>query len=350
MTDKSVTIRPPDTVRQGGLLRRLLARREAWTLLALLAIWAFLALAPGSQFLSIRNVNGRLLGSLIDIFNQGAPIMLLALGMTLVIATKGIDLSVGSVVAIAGATAAVLIQTQPLPVVLLVSLGVALLCGLWNGILIAVVDIQPIIATLILMVVGRGIAQMITSGQIAIFNDEGLAFFGAGTLGGVPVAIFIAVIATALLWLLVRRTALGLLIESVGANDRASYYAGINARSIKLLVYIISGLCSGIAGLIFIGYIKGADSNNVGQWTELDAILAVVIGGTSLSGGRFHLVQTILGVLIIRSIHTGILIQGYPTEYNLVVKAIVILAILLLQSADFRQAISRVVRRKGGAA
>lgn len=329
--------------------RSAFGRRELWTVLALLAIWAFLALSPGSQFLSIRNVNGRLLGSLIDIFNQSAPIMLLSVGMTLVISTKGIDLSVGSVVAISGAVAAVLIGTQPVEVAILAALGAGILCGLWNGVLVAFLNIQPFVATLILMVVGRGIAQMVTSGQIATFNNEALAFFGAGVLFGIPFSIYLAAAVVVLVYLLVRRTALGLLIEAVGANDRASYYAGINAASIKLLVYVISGLCAGIAGLIYIGYIKGADSNNAGLWTELDAILAVVIGGTSLSGGRFNLLQTMLGVLIIRSLHIGILIRGYPTEFNLVVKALVIMLILLLQSDDFRHSLARGVRRLRGA-
>ena len=330
--------------------RELLGRREIWTLAALLAIWLILALLPGSQFLQIRNVNGRLLGSLIEIFNDSAPIMLLAIGMTLVVGTKGIDLSVGSVIAISGAAAAVLIRTQSVEVALLAAVATGLLCGLWNGMLVAILDIQPFIATLILMVVGRGIAQLITSGQIAIFNNDALAFAGAGVLFGLPFPIFLAFAAIIAVYLLVRRTALGLLIESVGANDRASYYAGINAASIKMLVYIISGLCAAVAGLIYMGYIKGADANNAGLLTELDAILAVVIGGTSLNGGRFHLIPSMLGVLIIQSLNTGILIRGVPSQYFLIVKAILILMILLLQSEEFRETLARGVRRVRGAA
>jgi simple sugar transport system permease protein len=332
------------------LWRELLGRRELWTLTALLAIWLVLALLPGSQFLQIRNVNGRLLGSLIEIFNDSAPIMLLAIGMTLVVGTKGIDLSVGSVIAISGATAAVLIRTQSVEVSLLAAVAAGLLCGLWNGTLVALLNIQPFIATLILMVVGRGIAQLITSGQIAIFNNDALAFAGAGVLFSVPFPIFLALTAVIIVYLLVRRTALGLLIESVGANDRASYYTGINAASIKMLVYIISGLCAAIAGLIYMGYIKGADANNAGLLTELDAILAVVIGGTSLNGGRFHLIPSMLGVLIIQSLNTGILIRGVPSQYFLIVKAILILMILLLQSEEFRETLARGARRVRGAA
>lgn len=315
-------------------------KRALWTLLALGAILLVNFLISPS-FFSIRVVEGRLLGSLIDVVNRSAPIMLLAIGMTLVIASKGIDLSVGAVVAICGAVAAVLIPNNPPVIAIGAALIVGMICGLWNGLLVAFLDIQPIIATLILMVVGRGIAQMITNGQIAIFNDATLSYIGTGVLFGLPFPIYIAIFGLIVVSLFVRRTAIGLMIESVGANDRASYYAGINARLIKLLVYVLSGLCAAIAGLIITGYIKGADANNAGLWSELDAILAVVIGGTALSGGRFYLGLSMIGALIIQSIYTGILVSGLPPEFNLVVKAVVILFILLLQSDQFRTTIMR---------
>ncbi len=156
-------------------------------LLILLGNWL---ISP--NFFNVRLVEGRLLGSLVDIFNRGTPTVLLAIGMTLVIATKGIDLSVGAVIAICGAVAAVLIsETELSPVVvIIISLGAGLLCGLWNGVLVAVFDIQPFIATLILMVVGRGIAQLITEGQIAVFNNPTLEFIGKGVVLGVPFPIF----------------------------------------------------------------------------------------------------------------------------------------------------------------
>ncbi len=143
----------------------------------------------------------------------------------------------------------------------------------------------------------------------------------------------------------VRRTAIGLLIESVGSNDRASYYAGIDARAIKLLVYVISGLCAAVAGLIITADIKGADANNAGLWLELDAVLAVVIGGTLLSGGRFYLGLSVIGALIIQSIQTGIFVSGLPPTFNLIVQAVVILAILFLQSDDFRRPFARLFQR-----
>jgi ribose/xylose/arabinose/galactoside ABC-type transport system permease subunit len=320
------------------------SKRAFWIVVALVIILIINRIIS-PNFFSIRaTADGRLLGNLIEIVSRSAPIMLLAIGMTLVIATKGIDLSVGAVVAICGAVAAVLIPNNPPIVAITLALIAGLICGLWNGILVALLDIQPIIATLILMVVGRGIAQMITNGQIAIFNDATLSYIGTGVLFGLPFPIYIAVIAFIIITIFVRRTAVGLMIESVGANDRASYYAGINARLIKLLVYAMSGVCAAIAGLIVTGYIKGADANNAGLWSELDAILAVVIGGTALSGGRFYLGLSMVGVLIIQSIYTGILASGLAPEFNLVVKAGVILTILLLQSDDFRNLISRPVQ------
>jgi simple sugar transport system permease protein len=313
-------------------------RRTLFPLLALILILLGNYLISPT-FFSLRMVDGRLIGSLIDILNRGAPTVLLAIGMSLVIATKGIDLSVGAVIAICGAVAAVLVTKTDIPplLVIAISIGAGIICGLWNGILVAVFNIQPIVATLILMVVGRGIAQLITEGQIATFSDPTLVFVGTGVLGGFPFPIFLSLIVFALVWLLVRRTALGLLIESVGANDRASFYAGIHAARIKMLVYVVSGICAALAGLIVTADIKGADANNAGLWLELDAILAVVVGGTLLTGGRFYLGTSVIGALIIQSIQTGIFVSGLPTTFNLIVQAVVILAILLMQSLEFRQ-------------
>lgn len=291
------------------------------------------------NFFTLRMADGRLIGSMIDILNRGAPTVLLAVGMTLVIATKGIDLSVGAVIAICGAIAAVLISTTTIPplLVIAISIGAGIICGLWNGILVAYFDIQPIVATLILMVVGRGIAQLFTQGQITTFHNETLEFVGTGLMFGFPFPIFISLIVVVLVWLLVRRTAIGMLIESVGANDRASFYAGIDAAKIKLLVYIIIGICAAISGLIITADIKGADANNAGLWKELDAVLAVVIGGTALTGGRFYLLSSVIGALIIQAIQTGIYISKLPPTFNLIVQAIVILIILFLQSEEFRR-------------
>lgn len=288
-------------------------------------------IAPG--FLGISFQNGRLYGSLIDILVRAAPVAILAVGMTLVIATRGIDLSVGAVMAISGATAASLIVAgYPLAIVIPVALGVGLVCGLWNGFLVAVFDIQPIIATLILMVAGRGIAQLITEGAILTFNNDSFAALGSGSFLGVPIPVLIWVCAGLAIGFAVRSTALGFLIEATGINRRAAMLAGVKARFLLFSVYAVSGLCAALAGLIATADIRGADANNAGLWLELDAILAVVIGGTSLNGGRFSIMASLLGALIIQAINTGILMAGFPPEFNLIIKAGIIVIVLTFQS------------------
>jgi simple sugar transport system permease protein len=284
------------------------------------------------QFFNLHLQDGRLFGSVIDVLNRGTPVALLSLGMVLVIATGGIDLSVGAVMAIAGATAASLADTHSLPVVIASALAVGLACGLWNGILVAVLRIQPIVATLILMVAGRGIAQLITEGRIVTFTSPDLVWMGNGAVLGLPTPVAIAIGMLLLTAAVVRGTALGLLIEATGGNARASELSGVGTRAMILSVYVWCGLCASLAGVIAAADIMGADANNAGLWLELDAILAVVIGGTSLFGGRFSLVLAVAGALIIQSMNTGILLSGYPPELNLLVKAVVVLAVLLAQS------------------
>ena len=307
-------------------------KRLAPQLCALAIILAVIAvLSPG--FLTISFQQGRLYGSLIDILVRAAPVALLTIGMTLVIATRGIDLSIGAVIAICGAVAATLISDgHSLPVVIIVSLAVGIACGLWNGLLVAVLDIQPIIATLILMVAGRGIAQLITEGVILTFNNDTFAAIGSGSFAGVPLPVLIWIGAALIIGILVRRSALGLLIEATGINRRAASLAGVNARVLLFFVYAISGLCAALAGLIVTADIRGADANNAGLWLELDAILAVVIGGTSLNGGRFSIAASLIGALIIQAINTGILVSGFPPEFNLIIKAGIIIIVLTLQS------------------
>lgn len=309
-----------------------LLRRVAPQLLTLLAVLVLVTIFfPG--FLSVQVSGDRLVGSPIDVLKRGAPVALLAIGMTLVIATRGIDLSVGAVMAICGASAAFAVTAGwGLTSAILIALAAGLLCGLWNGFLVAVLGIQPIVATLILMVAGRGVAQLITEGKILTFSDPGFAALGSGTLLGLPVPAWAWIVAGVVVGLLVRRTALGLLIESVGVNLRASRLAGVNSTVLLLSVYMISGLCAALAGLIVTGDIRGADANNAGLWLELDAILAVAIGGTSLLGGRFSILASLIGALIIQSINTGILLAGFPPEFNLVIKAVLVLLILMLQS------------------
>jgi len=329
-------------MRRAGL-KSALMRPQVAVLAAVLVIDRLLF--PG--FFTVTWQDGRLFGSLIDVLNRGAPVAILAVGMTAVIATKGVDLSVGAVMAIAGATAAVMVSAgYPAPVAVLAALAAGLACGLWNGVLVTILDIQPIVATLILMVAGRGLAQLITEGTIVTFSDPLLIFIGTGSFLGLPMPVVIAAVLTVAATLLVRRSALGLLIEAVGVNRSAAHFAGISSRLLLLAVYAFAGLCAAIAGLIVAGDIRGADANNAGLWLELDAILAVVIGGTSLLGGRFSIPMAVMGALIIQAMNTGILISGFSPEFNLVVKSGVIILILILQSP----LAARIAPRRGGAA
>ncbi|HHX4089825.1 TPA: galactofuranose ABC transporter, ATP-binding protein YtfT [Klebsiella aerogenes] len=326
----------PRTVSQSGQPKR----RFSWPkgmpqIIALLLVLAVDSLvAP--HFFQVLLQDGRLFGSPIDILNRAAPVALLAIGMTLVIATGGTDLSVGAVMAIAGATAASMtVAGHSLPVVLLAALGAGALAGLWNGILVAVLKIQPFVATLILMVAGRGVAQLITSGQIVTFDSPALSWLGSGSLLLLPTPVIIAVATLLLFWLFTRKTALGMFIEAVGINIRAAKNAGVNTRIVVMLAYVLSGICAAIAGIIVAADIRGADANNAGLWLELDAILAVVIGGGSLMGGRFNLLLSVVGALIIQGMNTGILLSGFPPELNQVVKAVVVLCVLVVQSPRF---------------
>jgi ribose/xylose/arabinose/galactoside ABC-type transport system permease subunit len=324
--------------------------RILWPLVGLGVILLFnLLFTPGFFRLEIKN--GHLFGSLIDILNRGAPTILLSIGMTLVFATGGIDLSVGSVMAISGAMAAYLIRPdyvhgileygkiQPLIVIIAVPLAISILLGLWNGLLVAYTGIQPIIATLILMVAGRGIAQLITQGQILIFEHPPFQFIGSGFAFGLPFPIILVIMTFAVAYLLTRKTALGMFIEAIGANPRASRLMGISANNILLSLYMFSALCSGLAGLIVCADIKGADANNAGLFLELDAIASVIIGGT-MWGGRFTLVGSVIGALIIQSLTTTVLTRGIAPEVTLVFKAIVIIVVALIQSEGFRSAVA----------
>lgn len=309
----------------------------AWPIVGILLLLVFNVIYSPA-FLNVHVVEGRLHGSLIDILNRGSMVMLLAIGMTLVIALKGVDLSVGSVMAISGAVAAVLVVQMgwPFELAMLVALGVSILFGLGNGVLVGYAGIQPIIATLILMVAGRGVAMLVTDGQIVTFRDPSFAYFGNGHFLWVPFPVTVVVAVLVLTLVTIRKTAIGLFIESAGGNERAARACGINARLVKVIVYGFCSLCAGVAGLIATSNILAADSSRVGEWMELDAIFAVVVGGTALTGGRFFIMGSIVGALLIQTLTTTMYNIGVPPAVAPVPKAVVIVGVCLLQSAKFR--------------
>jgi ribose/xylose/arabinose/galactoside ABC-type transport system permease subunit len=308
--------------------------RVRWPLLALAALLA-LNVVMTPSFLAVRFQDGHLYGSVVDILRNGAPTLLIALGMTLVIATRGIDLSVGATAAIAGAvTCTHIIATGDALTGMALALGVCLLLGVWNGFLVAVLGIQPIIATLVLMTAGRGVAMLVTEGQIVTVENAVFRAMGLGFLV-LPVPILISLAALAGVAVLTRRTALGMLIESVGVNPEASRLAGVRLRTIIWTVYVFAALCAGIAGLMISSNVSAADANGAGLWIEMDAILAVVIGGTSLAGGRYSLAGTLVGALVIQTLTTTIYTIGVPPNVTLVFKAAVVIVVCLLQSSRF---------------
>lgn len=319
-------------------MKTIVRHRLFWPAVALLALIAINTIAR-PQFILVTVRDGELYGALIDILRNSAPLMLVALGMTIVIATRGIDLSVGAIMAVSGAVALTIIDGSSDPgglgtvlIALSVAVAVALVLGVWNGFLVAVVGIQPIIATLVLMLAGRGVALLITGGFITTVNSAPYEFIATGYLIGLPFAFLIAVAAIAIISLLERRTALGMLTEAVGINPEASRLAGVRARGIVFSAYVASGLLAGIAGIIYSSNIRAADANAAGLFIELYAILAVVLGGTSLMGGKFTIAGTVIGVLIIQTLEATILFLGVPSAQSPVFFAIVVIVVVLVQS------------------
>ncbi len=318
-----------------------------WPLVTL-AVLLFVSVIVQPGFLRIAWADGHLRGNLIDVLNRAAPLMLVAIGMTLVIAIRGLDISVGAVVAISAAVAALLIRSStdaggagpagvlPLGAAITGALAVAMLCGLWNGVLIVNVGMQPIVATLILMVAGRGVAQLITGGQIITLYYAPYFYIGNGYLFGLPFASIIVVAVAAVASVALTKTALGLFVRSIGINPVAARVAGVRARLITVGLYAFCSLTAGLAGLVVSSNVKSADGNNAGQLMELDAILAVALGGTALTGGRFSIAGSIVGALIIQTLTSMIYSSGLPPEVNLVVKAVLVFAVMLLQSPQFR--------------
>jgi simple sugar transport system permease protein len=284
--------------------------------------------------------------------------MLLTIGMTLVIASGGIDISVGSVMAISSSTIAMLLSGQmvegkvfvsniPLGNALLLTLGFALLLGLWNGVLVSYFGLQAIVATLILLVAGRGIAQLITSGNVIPVYHERFFYIGGGFLFGFPVSIFIVGAVFCITMIFIKRTSFGLFLESVGINRVAGRFSGLNVQLVTLICYSISGLCAGMAGILVTSEVKSSDPNTMGNFIELDAILAFAIAGNSMAGGKFSLTSSMVGALIIQTIRTTIYSRGVAPEIMLVVNAVIVIVLCSLQSEMIKGMIRKIQWKQG---
>lgn len=318
----------------GSLLRRAKGRGpfRHGGLVALVILLAFNALVT-PNFLQLQ--------TLFVNVSQVATIAIVALGMTLVIATAGIDLSVGAVMALAGATAPLIFMSafgQAYPVTglvlaFVVPLIVAAACGLFNGLIVSVLGVQPIVATLILFISGRGLAQLLTNGNLQTFSNPAFSYLGAGKILGLPFQGWLALALAGSIFWLVNRTAFGRCILAIGGNERAAMLAGMPIRSVKIGVYMICAVLSGIAGLIVVAINSASDAARNGNLMELDAIAAAVVGGALLQGGRAPVFGALVGAVIIQLVRYTLLANGVEDEVALIAKALIIVLAVYVQQA-----------------
>lgn len=334
--------------RSAGGVRKALAGLDQRMLLTVCALVLLVVICAikDPRFLQIGFVNGQFTGPLMDVLRDSAPFLMIAVGMTFVISTSGIDLSVGAVMAVSGAVAMTMLQrsgggaVEALTAVA-AALAVCGLIGAWNGLLVSVVGLQPFITTLIMMLAGRGIAKVITSGQNVAAENDAFAWLVNGRVLGLPFAWILATLIVVGVALLMRRTALGTQIESVGLNQEASRMAGIEPRRIQFVVYVISALLAAMAGIFSVGNVMRVEPANTGMSYEMDAILAVVVGGTSLLGGRFSIVGSYLGAMIIAMLGKTIVWLGIPNAATPAFKAVIVISICFLQSRLFANLLAR---------
>lgn len=331
-------------------LKKITGMRLFMPIVCLLAVLLINVITtPG--FFKISLNNGVLYGYIIDVVNRASELVVLAVGMTLVTAASGgQDISVGAVMAVAAAICCQILSggdvstnafQNPFILAVIAALAGAVLCGAFNGFLVAKLNIQPMVATLILFTAGRGIAQLITKGQITYVRVESYKLLG-GYIGKcpIPTPIFAAVIVILIVHFILKKTALGLYIESVGINATASRLVGLNSTMIKFLTYAICGFLAGIAGLVASSRIYSADANNIGLNLEMDAILAVALGGNVLGGGKFSLMGSVIGAYTIQALTTTLYAMNVSADQLPVYKAIVVVIIVTLQSPVFKKAVA----------
>ena len=294
------------------------------------------------EFFKIGIQNELLSGRLVNILNRGSEVAILAIGMTLVVsASAGTDISVGSVMALSAGVCCTLLAgaaapqatelAVPLIVGVLAALVVGCVCGAFNGALVAYLNIQPMVATLILWTAARAIGLLVCNNLIVYVRNDAFAMFG-GYIGPVPTPLIIAAVCIAVVTIVLKKSALGLYIQSVGINKKASRIAGLNSQKIIFLCYVLCGLCAGIAGVVASSRITSADTNNIGLNFELDAILAVALGGNSLAGGKFNLAGSIIGAYTIQAITTTMYNLGVSSAVNPVFKAVIVIVIVAVQA------------------
>ena len=269
-------------------------------------------------------------GTLTNLLVQVSPVMLVSLGLALVIGTEGIDLSVGAIMALASA-ALPLYLGYGWPLAIGISLFVGIAAGLVNGSLVAFAGVQPIVATLALLVAGRGLAQIFTNGQLLIVTDPVVLALGQARPFGIPAPVIVAAVAVAVVAFLIRRTTFGRYVVAIGGNRSASYLSGHPVRRTLLAVYAISGLLAAVAGIVATARLGASDPSNIGVLIELSAITAVVVGGTPLTGGRVRLAGTVMGALLMQLISTTFISNNLPFTWAQVLTAGIILIAVYAQ-------------------
>ncbi|HVI35762.1 MAG TPA: ABC transporter permease [Gaiellales bacterium] len=266
------------------------------------------------------------------LLRQAAPVAIVAVGMAIVIGTAGIDLSVGSVMAIAGQVGATLVlHDQPFLLAIVAALLVSALCGVFNGTLVARFGVQPIIATLILFIAGRGIAQLITGGELQPLSNPDFQWIGLARPLEIPVQVLIALLVAVVAWLVMRLTVYGRHVLAVGGNETASRLAGVPAARVKLLAYITSAVLAGLVGLIAVSANSASDANNTGVGMELDAIAAVAVAGIPLTGGKVSIWGAVVGAVLLKLLQNTLIAHGISKEISQIIEGAVIVAALWLQ-------------------
>ncbi len=267
-----------------------------------------------------------------NVLFQVSAVLLVSVGMTLVLATGGVDLSVGSTMAIAAAIAAVMLERSNVAVAILAALSGAMVLGAINGALIARFRVQPIVITLATLIAGRGLAQIISrDGELIPIRNEAFSALGRGSVGPIPAPVLVALAVVLLGAALLRLTSFGRYVLAVGGNPVAARLAGIPVRRTLVLVYATCALLAGVAGLVEASRLGASDAAKIGLSVELDAIAAAVVGGTALAGGRATIAGTVVGALIMQVIATGFNMLLIPYSWSLALKAAIILFAVWLQ-------------------
>ena len=310
MTTESVALR------RGADLGRIKAWLPAYSVYAAIVLLVLYNVAFTPNFLAWSNLRIQLI--------QVAPIVIVALGMALVIGTEGIDLSVGSVMALTAALIPLYLGYGVVAAIV-VSLLAGVVVGLINGTLVARVGLQPIVATLALFVGGRGLALVISGGQLKDIRNDDLIFLGSGDLLGLPMLVWIAALLVLVVAFVVRRTVFGRRLLAIGGNRPATELAGVPVRRVLITVYVICSVLASIAGLLAVARIQSSDASSVGLLIELSAITAVVVGGTPLTGGRVRVLGTVAGALLMQLVVATMIKHNLPSSSTEMVQAAIIL-------------------------